>query len=222
MSEYYEKFCELLRQLHDCMGYEEDPRGDQIRDEMDFYWHKMSKEEIEQVEKLSADLYKEAEKMFEQNKSRFGYHCCDYETFLKLKELHKWFYEELHRWSTWRRWANKEPQNRVVRRKIKDLNGYVIGKETIGKAPEPKYCPYFHKNGKPGTEKRILVSYKYDRETKKTIMTWKPNIHEDQIISAYQIARMPKPTPKDVDPIAPSILKHLLELHSKVKEWYEQ
>ena len=40
-------------------------------------------------------------------KSRWGYHPCDYETFLKLKELNKLFEKSKQDAKNWYRWARK-------------------------------------------------------------------------------------------------------------------
>lgn len=54
--------------------------------------------------------------------SRWGHHPVSYETFLKLKELHKWYHATLRHLGTWVRWDRK----------------------TVHKhGPEPKYCPTF-------------------------------------------------------------------------------
>lgn len=58
-------------------------------------------------------------------KSRWGFHPCDYETFRKLKAIHKWFWEFLHDYAAWQRWDRKFPKNR--------------------RGTEPTYCPEFHK-----------------------------------------------------------------------------
>lgn len=54
--------------------------------------------------------------------SRWGFHPVSHETFLKLKELHKWYHATLRHLGTWVRWDRK----------------------TVHKhGPEPKYCPTF-------------------------------------------------------------------------------
>ena len=83
----------------------------------------------------------------ESFKSKRGYHPCDYTTFQKLKAIKKWYYEWLHASAAWERWDRKEPQNRVIRRTIKDDKGNKIGREVVGKQPEPVVCPYFRKIG---------------------------------------------------------------------------
>jgi hypothetical protein len=58
--------------------------------------------------------------------SRFGFHPVSYETFRKLKFLHKWYYQTLKDHARWRRWNRKFPHNR--------------------KGPEPQYCSFFVQN----------------------------------------------------------------------------
>ena len=62
----------------------------------------------------------------EKLRSRFGYHPCDYELYLKLKFLHKHYWIAVRQFHHWHRWFRKEPQNRI--------------------GPEPKYCSAFVEN----------------------------------------------------------------------------
>ena len=78
-------------------------------------------------------------------KSRFGFHPCDYTTYLKLKNIKKWYYEWLRAAASWERWHRKEPQNRVIRRKIPGKPGVSCGYEIVGPQPEPVVCPFFGK-----------------------------------------------------------------------------
>ena len=76
-------------------------------------------------------------------KSRWGFHPIDYSNYLKLKALKKWYYQWLKDSANHERWYRKEPQNRVIRRKIKGSPGVSCGYEIVGPRPEPKVCPYF-------------------------------------------------------------------------------
>ena len=51
--------------------------------------------------------------IFDQHRSRFGFHPCDYTLFLKLKYLHKHYWIAVRQFHTWHRWFRKEPQNRI-------------------------------------------------------------------------------------------------------------
>jgi hypothetical protein len=51
------------------------------------------------------------------------YYRCDYDTYRKLKSIHKWYYQTLRDFARWERWDRKFPHNR--------------------KGPEPKFCSFF-------------------------------------------------------------------------------
>lgn len=106
--------------------------------------------------------------------SKFGWHPCDYETFKKLKKLHKYYWEAVKGLGDWFRWNAKQPQNRVITKRIRDDNGHVIRKEIVGPWEEPKYHTVF---GRP--------SY---RKTYTTV----PEHLNDDFVRAYQKARMPQ------------------------------
>jgi hypothetical protein len=55
--------------------------------------------------------------------SRWGFHPCDYEFFLKLKRLHKWYWQTLYDFHRWHRWWRRLAANRI--------------------GSEPKCCPAF-------------------------------------------------------------------------------
>lgn len=56
-------------------------------------------------------------------KSRWGFHPCSYEVYLKLKRLYKWYWQTLYDFHRWHRWRRKQEQNRT--------------------GAEPSYCPVF-------------------------------------------------------------------------------
>lgn len=72
-------------------------------------------------------------------KSRWGFHPCDYETFRKLKTIHKWYYKALHDYAKWERWYRKEPQNRVIRCWIRNAAGNKIGSRIVEIQQEPLF-----------------------------------------------------------------------------------
>lgn len=45
-------------------------------------------------------------------RSRWGYHPCNFETYRKLRRLHKAYYEGLRLLARWKRWRAKKPHNR--------------------------------------------------------------------------------------------------------------
>ena len=76
------------------------------------------------------------------HQSRWGYHPCSYETFAKLKRLKKAYWQRIRDSAAWERWARKEPQNRVIRKRIRNEAGQVIGYEAPVPRPEPTVGPY--------------------------------------------------------------------------------
>lgn len=84
------------------------------------------------------------QKTKEQNTflSRWGFHPCDYETYLKLKKLKKLYWASVSANAKWHRWDRKQPQNRFYWEPIPE--GFSIrdfkrkrGSQPI---PEPKRC----------------------------------------------------------------------------------
>lgn len=75
------------------------------------------------------------------HKGRWGYYPCSYETYLKLKELYQYYLLSLTRRAEWTRWARKQPQNRVIRRWLRDSQGRRNGYEIVGQREEPKLIP---------------------------------------------------------------------------------
>jgi hypothetical protein len=86
---------------------------------------------------------------FTAHRSKWGWHPVSYEDFQILRDLHKRYWKTLRQAYAWQRWARKEPQNRVVYRKIRDkdgtwaLKGQVIGREVVCALPEPRVDPIF-------------------------------------------------------------------------------
>lgn len=68
--------------------------------------------------------------------SRFGHHPCDHETYLKLKRLYKYHWQNVYDHARWTRWSRKEPQNQVIRKR--PAKGLPL--TVIGPWPEPSYC----------------------------------------------------------------------------------
>jgi hypothetical protein len=69
--------------------------------------------------------------------SRWGYHPCDFPTFLKLKRIHKVFWVGLRKLAAWERWHRKLPHNRVLVRWERDAAGRKTRRVVIGTWPEP-------------------------------------------------------------------------------------
>lgn len=124
---------------------------------------------------MSTALKIEKKEVFQ---SRFGFHPCDYELYKKLKFIHKCYYQMLHDAAAWERWNRKEPQNRVIRRWIRNDEGHKVGHEIVGPAPEPQ------------------VFWDLQHETRLFKGAW---------VRDFQNARMPKKTPEEVRPLEHSI-----------------
>jgi hypothetical protein len=76
-------------------------------------------------------------------RSRWGWHPCDYQTYLLLKRLNNLYEKAVHAAAAWQRWARKKPSNRVIRRYARNGRGQKIGSEVVGPMPEPRLCPLF-------------------------------------------------------------------------------
>jgi hypothetical protein len=142
------------------------------------------------------------------HRSRWGWHPCDYPTYLLLKELHGLYERAQHQYAAWRRWQRKKPHNRVVRRKITDETGNKVGEEIGGPRPEPPLPPLFcvrrqvpsfwSEDGKPIKTARLVEQIDFD---------------DHSVAEAYRTARTPMPNEKEVKalPLAPEEVRALLE-----------
>ena len=81
-------------------------------------------------------------------KGRWGYYPCSYETFKKIKFLNTVYLQALQMAARWRRWKRKDVKNRVVRKRIRDKDGSVIGYEPPVEWPEPAICEVFSEKKK--------------------------------------------------------------------------
>ena len=129
----------------------------------------------------------------EVHKSRWGFHPCTWKTFWKLKLIHKWYWQTAHAYANWKRWQRKLPQNRIIRRWIRDTSGRRIGYEVVGPRPEPAYCPAFVDQG---------------------------GLTDQGFLADYQNARMPQTSPETVSPLshAPEMIERM---YLRVKTWFE-
>jgi hypothetical protein len=75
--------------------------------------------------------------------SRWGYHPCDYATFLLLKRLNVLCLRARRRHAQWQRWRRKRPCNRLLRQAVRDERGRKVGTRVVGPWPEPRLCPAF-------------------------------------------------------------------------------
>ncbi len=101
------------------------------------------------------------------HKSRFGFHPCNYQLFLKLKYLHKQYWIALRQYHRWHRWFLKEPQNKS--------------------GDEPKFCSAFVENRiwrKP-VSIRGVDGYKWFPQT----------VVDHDVIEMFRSARIPAVAP---------------------------
>jgi hypothetical protein len=102
--------------------------------------------------------------------SRWGHHPCDYELFLKLKRLHKAYWQTVYDFHRWHRWLGKQEHNRI--------------------APEPTYCHLFIEDKvwwKPFHRRGVHGFKIYPRA-----------VVDHGIVSLYGSARRPEPQPVPV------------------------
>src|SRR5262249_45094399 len=98
-------------------------------------------------------------------RSKWGFHPCDYQTYLLLKELNRLYEKAIRAYAAWRRWARKQPQNRVVRRWLRTAQGQRIGCEVVGPLLEPRLSRLFCTKTEvvqSGTGNRLGVRVAFD------------------------------------------------------------
>jgi hypothetical protein len=121
------------------------------------------------------------------HRSRWGWHPCDYETYLLLKELNALCEKARRQYAAWQRWRRKLPHNRVTRRKIVDGQGRVIGREVVGPRPEPAlpalFCTRYQAVSRGQSAGQVTFS-------------------DLGIPAAYRSARTPAATREEVKPLA--------------------
>ena len=99
-------------------------------------------------------------------KSRFGFHVCDYESFKKIKLLHKHYWMAKYKEGACKRYNRKHPKNRVIRKS----NGVLLDK------PIPIPEPHFPKIYKELLKNPIVSLYHQARYPHRDINTLKPLI----------------------------------------------
>lgn len=123
-------------------------------------------------------------------RGRWGFHPCDYETFKKLKALHKEYWRAVRQRSAWFAWEAKQPQNRVRRPKIRNEQGQVTG----------------HGDPVPWVEPELSkIFFIPCRRSKGRV---RPEISH-AILKHYQDARKPVPLREAVTGFSPSTLKFI-------------
>jgi hypothetical protein len=131
-------------------------------------------------------------------RSRFGFHPVPYKLYLKLKFIHKCYFQTLRDRARWQRWNNKLPKNRVIRKWQRDTNGNKISFEVVGMQPEPKvFWDLVYPNGR--------VSHKFEANK-----LW---------VADYQKARMPVVTEKEVPNLTYTI-DEINQMYYKCREFF--
>jgi hypothetical protein len=129
-------------------------------------------------------------------RSRWGFHPCDYETFRLLKQLNRLCEKAQRLHAQWQRWRRKKPHNRLLRRKVRDAEGRVVGREVVGPWPEPPLCPLFCAREQTVShfdeDGRIL---REGRRAERVVF------HDHGIPAAYRAARRPAPAADQVVPL---------------------
>lgn len=125
---------------------------------------------------------------------KYGYYPASYETYLKLKKLNKAYWKSLRQEAAWERWDRKAPQNRLLRKRIRNEKGQVIKTEVIGPAPEPVIPPCFASVEEvPARQFGSYTIHATKRIVRKNLGFHTP--------AEYSKARYPMPTSEQVSPL---------------------
>ena len=131
-----------------------------------------------------------AEKAVHQ--SKWGYHPISLEASKKLRYINGVYAKAQHLAGAWERWDRKQPQNRIQKQTVKDLNGRkrretVLVNGAPVPLPEPQICKLFHEK----VQKYVRYGCYFPGRAK-------DNGFGDKIIHASRQARTPQPTPEAV------------------------
>lgn len=124
------------------------------------------------------------------HQSRWGFHPCNHEFFLKLKALHRWYWETLYAFHRWHRWQRKDVKNRS--------------------GAEPRYFPEFvlsRKWYKP-VHRRGVEGYKVYPKT----------VTDHGVLDLYHQARTPQSDP--VQPLDADVTAMIEALHAKAAVYF--
>jgi hypothetical protein len=148
--------------------------------------------------------------------SKWGYHPISLEASKKLRFINGVYAKAQHLAGAWERWERKSPQNRVVKRAIKDDKGLKIKTEVVKDAAgkpvpwlEPQVCPLFHD--------KIAGKVQYGT------YHWgyaKDNGFGEKILAASRQARTPMPTPEEVAPFL-FTEEEIDKLYESAKAWLQ-
>ncbi len=123
-------------------------------------------------------------------RSRWGFHPCDYDLYLKLRRLHKWYWQTVYDFHRWHRWRRKEEQNR--------------------RGPEPRHCPVFVAD----------VFWRKPMRTHGAdgFKLYPKTILDHGVVALYHAARTPRPEPVECfDAEAVGLIERL---HRQAAEYF--
>jgi hypothetical protein len=134
------------------------------------------------------------------HQSKYGWYPCDIETYHKLKAINLAYDQAIHKMKAWERWERKDPKNRVIRKKLKDSTGRVVGYGIAELQPEPEICSIFCK--------KILKKVNFDKANN----YYKDGIErifieqlEGSVYDDYRKARYPMASEAEVRPLIMSM-----------------
>jgi hypothetical protein len=122
--------------------------------------------------------------------SRFGFHPCDGQTFLKLKALKKYYWQTCRDFHRWWRWQRKLAHNR--------------------RGAEPKYCELFALN-KHWLRPRRVHGQDAVRHYSRTLV-------DHGVLAWFAAARMPQAEPPI--PFDEQTLAAVDRLHTEAASWF--
>ena len=125
------------------------------------------------------------------HRSRFGFHPCTHEIYLKLKYLHRRYWDTLRQFHTWHRWNRKQPENRI--------------------GNEPRFCPCFVEN-RPWA-KRVT------RGGETGFKLYPKTVVDHDVLRLYHEARMPQAEP--VDLFSDEQIEAVKQLLDQVYDYFE-
>jgi hypothetical protein len=131
-------------------------------------------------------------------RSRWGLHPCDHQTFLKLKELAREARKAQRQAAAWRRWQRKDPHNRVVRARVRNERGQVVGYQAPVPLPEPEVSPLFYEIGVQRSCYDKDGRYYKDGIDRKVLRPLRP---PQSVCDDYRNARRPGASPGEVTPL---------------------
>jgi hypothetical protein len=149
-------------------------------------------------------------------RSRWGFHPCDYQTYRRLKFLNQLHMKAVRMAHAWERWRRKDPHNRVIRHRIRNEKGQIIGYEAPVPLPEPKMCSVF--------SQKVIEQRHVDKKGnifREGFMQEKVVTNNLWIPADYASARKPVADPGQVQPLHHT-LAEIEELSETARRWLEE